>query len=330
MTWRTPSWWFSPSDWRADLLAPLGDFYQAVTAHRLRQLSTATKISVPVICVGNLVAGGSGKTPVLKSLAAMIAAKGHQVHAVTRGYGGRLTGPHRVDPDYDIAADTGDEALELSLFMPCWVAKNRLQGALAAQQAGAKIILLDDGLQNPSLHKDLSFVVVDNARGFGNGLGIPAGPLREKPDLAWPRIGAMIVTGQESIDQEMPFLKDIPQTLPVFRAKPKLTTEFLDRKYLAFAGIGNPEKFFSFLKSSGLSICKTIEFSDHHLYKKNEIAHLRNLSRHEGATLLTTRKDIMRLTRQDQQDIEVADIQLCFDKPEALISLLTPFLCIKA
>ena len=332
---KTPPWWFGPPDWRADLLQPIGHLYQAITAHRLKKLATAPKAGVPVICVGNLVAGGSGKTPVLKELATLLGTT-RQVHAISRGYGGRITGPHRVDPAHDSATDTGDEALELALSMPCWVARNRYQGALAAQQAGAEVILLDDGLQNPGLHKDLSIVVMDANRGIGNGRGIPAGPLREKPSAAWSRIGAVIVTGDttESDHHGNPdFWHDrwsIPRSTPVFRARPVLTTPCPSPRYIAFAGIGHPEKFFQFLRKNELNICKTLIFPDHHPYTQDQINDLHAMAVAEQAHLVTTRKDIVRLTPTDRQDIEVADIRLCFDQPEALLSFLTPFACIRA
>src|SRR3954447_17813859 len=178
LSMRAPEFWDAPPGLAAGLLAPLGTVWNGAGALR-RAVARPYRAPVPVICVGNLVAGGSGKTPVVLSLLEWIAGNGIRVHTVTRGYGGRLAWPLRVDPTRHDAVSVGDEALLLAQRAPCWVARDRAAGCREAAAAGAAIIVLDDGFQNPGVAKDLSLIVIDAAYGFGNGHLIPAGPLRE-------------------------------------------------------------------------------------------------------------------------------------------------------
>src|SRR5579862_5856554 len=228
---RTPEFWAAPAGLTAGLLSPFGVFWQAATRLR-RAVVRPYQASVPVICIGNLVAGGSGKTPVVLSLVALAAAQGQSVHVVTRGYGGRLNGPARVDPQRHDAADVGDEALLIAARAPCWVSRDRAAGAAAAAAAGAASVLLDDGFQNPGIAKDLSFLVVDADYGFGNSRVIPAGPLREPVAAGLARADAIVLIGEGAAPQTV---RDAGR--PIFRAwlEPVDAARLAGRRVIAFA-----------------------------------------------------------------------------------------------
>jgi tetraacyldisaccharide 4'-kinase len=304
----------------ATLLAPLGAGYDL--AGRLRRaLVPSVSADVPVICVGNLVAGGAGKTPVVLALVEALAARGAAVHCLTRGYGGRAAGPRRVEAARDSAAEVGDEALLLAQAAPSWVARDRAAGARAAIAAGAQVLVMDDGFQNPALAKDLSLVVVDGAYGFGNRRVMPAGPLRETVARGLARADAVVLLGRD--EQNLGLA--LRTGLPVLTAKiaPRHGSERLaGRKTLAFAGIGRPEKFFKTLVELGADLVETRAFPDHHPYGAAELQDLRERARALGATLVTTEKDAVRLTPEQREGIETLAVAIAWDDPVALEGLL--------
>lgn len=301
----------APDFWKRDglaarLLAPVGALYGlSVKARRLRARPYRSKARV--MCVGNLTAGGSGKTPVAMALAQMLDARGQAVVFLTRGYGGRLAGPMRVDPETHSAADVGDEALLLASVAPTIVARDRARGAELADVSGAQVIVMDDGFQNFQLAKDLSILVVDAESGFGNGKLIPAGPLREPVEEGLRRADALVLMGDGGFS--VPDFRG-----PVFRAvlRPSGPSGLAGRAVFAIAGIGRPEKFFHTLEAMGARVVGTRAFSDHHAYTAAEIDAAKREAVNAGAQLVTTEKDLVRIEPNRRDGIVAVPVQVVF------------------
>lgn len=316
---RAPEFWAEDGALAA-LLAPLGAGYDL--AGRLRRsFAHPVSVGIPVVCVGNLVAGGAGKTPVVLALVEAFAGRGRAVHCLTRGYGGRSPGPRRVDPAHDSATAVGDEALLLARAAPCWVARNRIAGARAAAEAGAQVVVMDDGFQNPTLAKDLSLIVVDGAYGFGNRRVMPAGPLRESAARGLARADAVVLLGSDECNLAPRLGARLP--LITARLEPRPGSERLaGRKVLAFAGIGRPQKFFETLAGLGAEVVGTRAFADHHPYHEAEIRELLARAESLGALPVTTEKDAARLAPEARQGIETLAVAVVWDDPAALGALL--------
>ena len=294
-------------------LAPLGMLYGASVARKARH-ENPYRAKAKVICVGNLTAGGSGKTPVAIALAQMLMARGKKVYFLTRGYGGQTRGPAEVTANSN-AAQMGDEALLLARTAPTIVAGDRAEGAKLADAQGADVIVMDDGHQNFSLAKDLSLVVVDGQTGFGNGLMIPAGPLREPVAQGLSRADAVVVVGDGTPD-----LRGYAGA--VVRAQLESQShDMRGRRVFAFAGIGRPEKFVASLNDAGADVTGTQFFGDHHVFSQSEIAGLR--ARAAGAALVTTEKDFVRLSAADRAGVGVLKIAAQFDAAPLLDRLLS-------
>jgi tetraacyldisaccharide 4'-kinase len=259
------------------------------------------------------------------ALGAWLVERGVRAHVVSRGYRGRLAGPVAVDPSRHGVAAVGDEALLLARYLPCWVARNRAAGIRAAHAAGAEAVLLDDGLQNPTVVKTLSLLVVDTAYRFGNGRVIPAGPLRERLDSGLARADAVVAVGGEVGDDELPGIFGDRPLLPAVLA-PVAGDRFAGLRVSAFAGIGRPEKFFASLRRLGADVVEARAFPDHHPYRAREIAALRRGACRAGTRLVTTAKDIVRLPPAERRDIEVLEVAIRWLQVEKLARLLTPIL----
>lgn len=297
---RAPGFW-----WRAPdrpgllprLLAPLGWLYAAGTARRLRQPGYSPR--VPVICVGNLTAGGAGKTPTVIALVEHLSVRGRKVHVVSRGYGGSLEGPVRVEESRHSAAQVGDEPLLLSAFAPVWVARDRAAGVRAAEGAGAEVILMDDGFQNPSVRPALSLVVVDAVRGFGNGRCLPVGPLREPVATGLSRADLVLTIGDS--DAQFRFDATWPVQLPRLRGSLEplqMGMDWKGERVLAFAGIADPARFFATLRAEGAEVIRGEALADHEMLSETLLRRLEAEASAAGAQLVTTEKDAARLPPQ--------------------------------
>jgi tetraacyldisaccharide 4'-kinase len=318
---RAPDFWRGEPSLLAGLLTPVGVAIDA--AGRLRRAVVRPyRAPVPVICVGNLIAGGSGKTPVALSLAALLAKWRVTPAIVMRGYGGRLTGPVCVDPQRHDALAVGDEPLLAAGVAPCWVARDRAAGVRAAVADGARAVILDDGFQNPQVAKDLSLIVVDAAYGFGNGRLIPAGPLRETVAAGLARADAIVLIGEAMATPRAFAASD----LSVLHAaiEPVDAAQFAGAPVVAFAGIGRPEKFFATLRQIGARLVSERGFPDHHRYQAHELAELRGAAAAGRARLVTTRKDWLRLAPAERVDISALDIALRWREAAAIEALIAP------
>ncbi|HTW52055.1 MAG TPA: tetraacyldisaccharide 4'-kinase [Stellaceae bacterium] len=316
---RAPDFWGGEPGFLAELLTPLGSALDA--AGRLRRAVVRPyRAPAPVICVGNLVVGGSGKTPVTLSLAGILAARGIDAAIVMRGYGGSLAGPVQVDLRRHDATAVGDEALLAAAQAPCWVARDRAAGVREAVARGAAAIILDDGFQNPHIAKDRSLIAIDAAYGFGNGRLIPAGPLRERIAGGLDRADAIVLIGDGEVS--------VPASTPVLHAtlEPVAGGRFAGVPVIAFAGIGRPAKFFASLRELGVMFVAERGFPDHHAYRAAELAALRREAKAAGALLVTTRKDWVRLPASEHAGIEVLDVALRWRDPAALDMLLAPLI----
>ncbi|MBA3067685.1 MAG: tetraacyldisaccharide 4'-kinase [Hyphomonas sp.] len=276
-------------------------------------------VPVPVICIGNLTTGGTGKTPVAETIRSRITSLGHRAATLSRGHGGREQGPLKVDAAVHTFRDVGDEPLLLAATGEAWIGRSRVAAARDMASAGVEVVLMDDGHQNPSLQKDFTFVVIDAGAPFGNGHVLPKGPLRETIPAGLSRADAVILMGDGPVPREV-----AASTKPVLRARLESAAPVPAGRLVAFAGIGRPEKFFDSLKAAGADLRDAIPYADHHPYSAGDLDFLRGLARSEGALLITTAKDHVRLPAEMRAETRVHPVSAVFEDPEVLDALLVP------
>jgi tetraacyldisaccharide 4'-kinase len=308
---------------KAALLAPAAWAYGAGVAVRAATAPKPWPSPVPVICAGNVTTGGSGKTPVAMAIAAHLAAMGKTPHFLIRGYGGSMQGPLRVDPACHSAANVGDEALLLAARHPTWIGADRAATARFAVADGADVLVMDDGLQNNTLRRDLGILVFDGGFGIGNGRLLPAGPLREPLAAALVHAQAAVIVG----DDQTGIASRLPRGLPLLSADivpgPE-AAKLAGTRVVAFAGIGRPDKFFATLAATGADIADRIPFPDHHVYSAADMAMLTARTRQLNAKLVTTEKDWVRLDPDFRTEIFRLSIELHWRDDGALANLLAP------
>ncbi|MEY9124268.1 tetraacyldisaccharide 4'-kinase [Bradyrhizobium yuanmingense] len=326
---REPAFWYRPRSLQSYALWPLGALYGAITARRM--LRQGVDAGIPVICVGNYHVGGAGKTPTVLVLTKLLRELGETPVVLSRGYGGRLKGPVMVDRERHDASDVGDEPLMMARDVPVVVARDRLDGVALAKSQGATVILMDDGFQNPRLFKDASLIVIDGERGLGNGAVFPAGPLRAPLAAQLARTDALVLIGDGNAANDVA-AEIAKRNKPELRARLKpdaaSLAQLLGKRVFAFAGIGDPERFFRTLRASGINVVRTRAFADHHMFSDGEIAALAAEAQREQLTLVTTEKDLARLRgRKGLPDgIVPFAVQLEFDDLAKLRQLISDHL----
>jgi tetraacyldisaccharide 4'-kinase len=328
MTTETPPFWWEPADWRAFFLSPVSFLYAAVAARRIRR-APRQKMTAPVLCVGNFTVGGSGKTPVAIALARAAKSKGLRPGFLSRGYGGSFGKPQLVDAGADSARHVGDEPLLLAQHAPVAVSKDRVAAARLLLEKGCDFLIMDDGFQSARIHFDYGLIVVDATRGAGNGHVLPGGPLRARVTDQLPFTDALLVVGKGSRADNV--VRTAARAgKPVFHAaiRPSRGHGLHGKQLYAFAGIGNPQKFYDTLAAAGGLVEKTRSFPDHHFYEDDEILDLRESANAAGLELVTTTKDAARLSHGSpaalafRERLNVLEIGMAFEPSSVATTII--------
>ncbi len=320
MPLKTPSFWYKQDCWQTKILRPFAHIYGYISKKRMTKRPSYAANS-KVICIGNLTAGGSGKTPTAIAIAKLV--NNPSTVFLTRGYGGTIKTPEIVSAEHS-ADETGDEALLLSRIAPTLISRDRVEGAKLAEQHHAKLIIMDDGLQNPKLFKDIRLCVIDGPTAFGNMECIPAGPLRQPLATGLIHADAFIIIGD--IDKKIEAL--LPKAAPRFEATIKaapdiLPDEYKLHQYVAFCGIAHPHKFINTLDEINANVVKTRAFSDHHKYTVKEMSALASFAERLDARLITTEKDFVRIPEGPWIDkIDVLPVRLRFKDENQVMAFL--------
>jgi tetraacyldisaccharide 4'-kinase len=314
-----PPFWWKKADWRAGLLSPFSVAYAALARRNLLNASRE-KVAAPVLCVGNLTVGGAGKTPVAIALAVEARETGLKPGFLSRGHGGSHSAPHLVDLAHDRARHVGDEPLLLARHAPVVVTRNRAAGARLLIEKGCDFLILDDGFQSARIHFDYALIVVDARRGIGNGHIIPGGPLRARLVDQMPYADAVLTVGEGSgADHVVRMAARAGKPVFSARQRPLAGSGIAGRRVLAFAGIGDPVKFFRTVEDAGGEIALKRAFPDHHFYAPDELADLVGTAEKRGLELATTAKDAARIfdgtaaTKDFLENLHVVEIDMVFD-----------------
>ncbi len=321
-------WWHDQSSpgIAARLLSPLSALYGAESVRRIDKTAEIYKSTLPVICIGNLIAGGTGKTPTALLVAQRLTQLGHSPAILSRGYGGSLAGPVKVNPAHHTPDQVGDEPLLLAAHTSVYIARDRAAGAKWIEQDRQTThIILDDGFQNPALHKDISLIVMDAGRGFGNGKLIPAGPLREPVAHGLARAQAVLAIGDEAqacLDRSIPAeFKHLTQLTGRLEPGPE-SLWLAGQRVTAFCGIGSPEKFFDTVRSLGAELVGSFAFPDHHKLKPQELLLIERHKTKTQSIVVTTEKDAVKLPATARGNVMTVRVDLQLDQPDLLDDLL--------
>lgn len=295
MASETPPFWWSEPDWRSAALAPLAALYGSVAASRLRN-ARRRPVDLPVLCVGNFTVGGSGKTPVAIALAEAAKDMGLTPGILSRGHGGSFSSPHLVDPHHDGARHVGDEPLLLAGAAPVAVSRDRWAGAKLLTEIGCDFLVMDDGFQSAQIRIDYALLVIDARYGLGNGRVIPAGPLRAPLVEQMRFVSALLVMGEGSAADAV--IRAASRAgRAVYHAAVRPRQDLSGRRFLAFAGIGHPQKLFDTVAAAGGEVVLSRAFADHHVYAEDELRDLAATADRAGLELITTAKDAVRIGR---------------------------------
>ncbi|MDR2458585.1 MAG: tetraacyldisaccharide 4'-kinase [Holosporales bacterium] len=317
--WRllgTLKFWDKSDSIAARLLEPVSKIYNAISSARYSSVTPET-VAVPTICVGNVVVGGAGKTPVAAAVCELLKSEERTPHIISSGYGGYIKNVVRVDDKIHTYLQVGDEALLLSRIAPTWIGKNKIHACRAASSAGADVVVMDDGLQNNTVVKDLSILVVDSGQGFGNEKVLPAGPLRETVESGVRKSDVVLIIGEGSEAIENRVLS-VSKDIRIYHARTEAVnpTPENDRKVIGFCGLGYPNKFRMSLEQARYNVVDFIAFRDHHAYTITEIQRLITTARRVNARLVTTWKDYVKIPNVFKDDIEAIGVRLKIEEDE--------------
>ena len=318
---KAPKFWYLKKDtflsrslYPFSLLFRLGTKFRNIASH-------TNKFAFPVICIGNIVVGGAGKTPVAIKIGELLKIAGYNPHFISKGYAGVIKKSTLVET-WHSPQSVGDEPLLLSEIAPTWIGKDRNNSIKLAKNMGADCIIMDDGFQNPTIHKDFSIIVINASQEFGNKRVMPSGPLRESIVRGLSRTNLIIVIGEIKNSLQ----KNIPDHIPVIQAKFKINNEnkiFKGQKITAFAGIAYPEKFFTSLREQGAKIIKEITYPDHHIYNENDLLSLAEIANKTQSILVSTQKDFVRVPKSYRSLVNTLEGKIYFEKEDIIKEILT-------